>query len=145
MTNEKYTLECQLAFRSIGYRSVQADPDISFDSESSTVPQNLGIFIIFSIKLFLNFNVYYYFCFVGVYSVGWLSSGPVGVILSTMTNAFQVASLIGKDIDSGVLNEKKPGYDYVSKILKNKGIYYNVISQVNKIYQVIFVYRYNYC
>lgn len=40
-----------------------------------------------------------------------------------MTNAFQVASLIGKDIDSGVLNHKKPGYDYVSKILKDKGIY----------------------
>lgn len=49
VTNEKYTLECQLAFRSIGYRSIQADPDISFDNESSTVPQNLGIFIIFCI------------------------------------------------------------------------------------------------
>lgn len=54
MTDEKYTLECQLAFRSIGYRSVQADPDISFDKESSTVPQNLSKFMTFCIKLFLN-------------------------------------------------------------------------------------------
>lgn len=42
VTDEKYSLECELAFRSIGYRSVQADPDIPFVTETSTVPQNLG-------------------------------------------------------------------------------------------------------
>jgi len=59
--------------------------------------------------------------FVGIYSVGWLSSGPVGVILSTMSNAFQVASLIGQHYESGLLNDQKPGYDYISKVLKEKG------------------------
>lgn len=69
----------------------------------------------------------------------------MGVILSTMTNAFQVASLIGKDIDSGLLNENKPGYEYVSKILRDKGISNKVISQINKIHNVNSLYRYSYC
>jgi hypothetical protein len=42
ITDEKYSLNCELAFRSIGYRSVQVDPDIIFDKHTSTVPQNPG-------------------------------------------------------------------------------------------------------
>ncbi|XP_050432209.1 NADPH:adrenodoxin oxidoreductase, mitochondrial [Adelges cooleyi] len=99
ITNEKSLLKCDLLFRSIGYRSVQVDPDVPFDTQSSTVPQNIG-----------------------VYSVGWLSSGPVGVIISTMSHAFEVAALIGKHFDEGLLNEKKPGYDDISKVLKDKGV-----------------------
>ncbi|XP_025405793.1 NADPH:adrenodoxin oxidoreductase, mitochondrial [Sipha flava] len=97
ITDEKYSLNCELAFRSIGYRSVQVDPDIIFDKHTSTVPQNPGI-----------------------YSVGWLSSGPVGVILSTMSHAYQVASMINKHFDEGLLKDQKPGYDYISKLLKTK-------------------------
>jgi len=66
------------------------------------------------------------FAFKGVYSVGWLSSGPVGVILSTMSNAFQAASLIGQHFDKGLLNERKPGYNYISKVLEDKGIYHHI-------------------
>lgn len=42
VTDEKYLLKCELAFRSIGYRSIQVDADIPFDEVSSTVPQNIG-------------------------------------------------------------------------------------------------------
>lgn len=76
----------------------------------------------------MNFN-----SILGVYSVGWLSSGPVGVILSTMSNAFQVAYLIGEHFEKGLLSEQKPGYEYISKILKDKGIYFNILS-FNKIF-----------
>lgn len=119
VTDEKYTLKCELAFRSIGYRSVQADPEIPFDKLSSTVPQSTGIVINFNFLTLYNLT---YFTFKGVYSVGWLSSGPVGVILSTMSNAFQTATLIGQHFDEGLLGERKPGYDYISKVLKDKGI-----------------------
>ncbi|KAF0732751.1 Uncharacterized protein FWK35_00028693 [Aphis craccivora] len=113
VTDEKYTLKCEIAFRSIGYRSIQADPDVPFDKISSTVPQSIG-----------------------VYSVGWLSSGPVGVILSTMSNAFQAASLIGQHFDKGLLNERKPGYNYISKVLEDKGIItvdWNGWMRINKV------------
>lgn len=42
VTEEKCSLHCELAFRSIGYRSVQVDPDIIFDKQTATVPQNPG-------------------------------------------------------------------------------------------------------
>jgi len=54
VTNEKYTLKCDLAFRSIGYRSVQADPDVPFDKVSSTVPQSTGIVITIDILIINN-------------------------------------------------------------------------------------------
>lgn len=41
--DENYTLKCGLCFRSIGYKSVQADPDVPFDKSTLTVPQNTGI------------------------------------------------------------------------------------------------------
>lgn len=92
-----------------------------FDKASSTVPQNIGKFVVFYFKLlFLNISFS-----TGIYSVGWLSSGPIGVILSTMSNAFQTAFLIGQHFETGLLNEQKPGYDYVSNILEKKGIYFN--------------------
>lgn len=50
VTSEKYTLNCELAFRSIGYRSIQVDSDIPFDKATSTVPQNIGIVLRFCIK-----------------------------------------------------------------------------------------------
>jgi len=47
ITSEKCRLNCELAFRSIGYQSIQADPDVPFDKASSTVPQNIGKVFIF--------------------------------------------------------------------------------------------------
>lgn len=41
-----------------------------------------------------------------------------------MSNAFQVATLIGQHFEKGLLNEHKPGYEYISKVLKHNGIYY---------------------
>lgn len=54
VTDEKYTLKCELAFRSIGYRSVQVDPDIPFDKMSSTVPQSTGIVFNFNFLILYN-------------------------------------------------------------------------------------------
>jgi len=54
VTDEKYTLKCDIAFRSIGYRSVQADPDVPFDNISSTVPQSIGILFNFYILIINN-------------------------------------------------------------------------------------------
>jgi len=39
-----------------------------------------------------------------------------------MSNAFQAATLIAQHFDEGLLSERKPGYDYISKVLEDKGI-----------------------
>ena len=64
----------------------------------------------------------FYFC-LGVYSAGWLSTGPVGVILSTMSNAFETGANIVNDIQKGVIDPSitKPGFSAISSKLKSKG------------------------
>lgn len=105
-TQEKQTIACNLALRSIGYKSVRAEPGIPFDDRKGVAQNENG-----KIEQ-------------GLYCSGWLSTGPVGVILSTMTNAFSVAQLIHKDIVEKSIDDKdlKPGSLEILKKIHEKGI-----------------------
>lgn len=60
---------------------------------------------------------------VGLYAAGWVATGPVGVILSTMSNAFDTANRVMQDLSSGAVNvsEAKPGAAYILNLLRSKG------------------------
>ncbi|XP_075227253.1 NADPH:adrenodoxin oxidoreductase, mitochondrial [Lycorma delicatula] len=102
VTTEKYEdLHCGMVLRSIGYQSTKADPDIPFDLKAcKALPAP------------------------GIYSAGWLCTGPVGVILTTMSNAFEAGILVAKHIaDKSIdVSQPKPGLDYVKQQLLQKGI-----------------------
>ncbi|KAI5701593.1 hypothetical protein M8J75_011144 [Diaphorina citri] len=101
VTEDTELIPSRIAFRSIGYQSRCVDPDIPFNEKSCTViPKEY------------------------IYSAGWLATGPVGVILSTMSNAFEVGQRIGQDFQSGRLNSdtKKPGSDFILDIVRSKGV-----------------------
>uniref|UniRef100_A0A8D8SPZ6 NADPH:adrenodoxin oxidoreductase, mitochondrial n=1 Tax=Cacopsylla melanoneura TaxID=428564 RepID=A0A8D8SPZ6_9HEMI len=98
-TERRELIPCGIAFRSIGYQSVCVDPAVPFDEKSCTVVPTED-----------------------VYSAGWLATGPVGVILSTMSNAFEVGQRIGQDLMSNSGAAAKPGSGHVLNIVKNKGI-----------------------
>ena len=53
-----------------------------------------------------------------------MGRGPVGVILTTMTDGFEVGKLVLKDIESSTL-EIKDGREQAFKILKDKSMYKN--------------------
>lgn len=67
---------------------------------------------------------------IGVYCAGWLQTGPVGVILSTMTDAFTTANYILEDIQNSVIKceKSKPGYELIKSILKEKGKKINLLE-----------------
>lgn len=94
-------VRCGLALRCIGYKSIQVDPDIPFDSKRGKVDAQNG-------KIEEN-----------LYAAGWLATGPVGVILSTMTHAFEVSNLICSELK---LEKRKPGWEEISSVLNNKGV-----------------------
>ena len=100
-TNEIEEIPCELSVRSIGYRSVQLDKEVPFDSKKGKIINNSG-------KIESN-----------LYTSGWVATGPVGVILSTMTNAFQVGKLITNEIKA---EDKKSGTFELKKILMQKSI-----------------------
>jgi len=62
--------------------------------------------------------------FTGLYAAGWLATGPVGVILSTMTQAFGVGRAIEADIRSGRVDVScaRPGHVAVAKLLNDRGV-----------------------
>lgn len=59
----------------------------------------------------------------GLYAAGWVATGPVGVILSTMSNAFETGHRVIQDLESGVVDatQSKPGSVYVLSLLRGKG------------------------
>ncbi|XP_012253191.2 NADPH:adrenodoxin oxidoreductase, mitochondrial isoform X3 [Athalia rosae] len=115
-STDKYEdIKCGLALRCIGYKSVQVDPNIPFDSKNGRVKAQFG-------KIDENF-----------YAAGWLATGPVGVILSTMTNAFEVSKLLCTELKC---EKSKPGWKEVSSLLNQKGVQIVTYNDWEKIDQV---------
>ncbi|KAF5300602.1 hypothetical protein FQR65_LT09134 [Abscondita terminalis] len=102
LTNEQEYLNCDLAITSIGYRSIQADPDIPFDNKSGKVINTMG-------KVDD-----------GLYATGWVATGPTGVILTTMNNAFSTADLICHSLQNQTLN--KDGFNLIYELLKKRNV-----------------------
>lgn len=104
-TGSTETVQCGLVLRSIGYRSTQADPDMPFDMKRGLVPNTSGVVE------------------PGLYVTGWLATGPVGVILSTMTHAFGVGRAVEADVRCGHVDvsQARPGHTAVAKLLKDRG------------------------
>ncbi|KAF9423481.1 hypothetical protein BGZ94_008266 [Podila epigama] len=103
-------LECGLAFRSIGYKSVGIQ-GVPFDARKGIVPNKDGKIID------KDSNVV-----PGLYAAGWLKRGPIGVIVSTMADAYQTADVIISDWKNGqaMLNTKNNDAS-IMDVLRSKG------------------------
>lgn len=103
-TNDVENISGQLVCRSIGYKATCVDQSINFDDKNGRVVNTHGRVLK---KGSTEVDE-------GLYVAGWLGTGPSGVILTTMNNAFQISQTIIDDIKNGALNvnEKKPGFDY---------------------------------
>ncbi|CAG5018648.1 unnamed protein product [Parnassius apollo] len=104
-TDEKEVLDCSLVFRSIGYTSVKVDKDIIFDT-NGFVTNDKGRVIEDNVSSLAK-----------LYVAGWLGTGPAGVILHTMSNAFLVAKTICEDLKNCKNLSSKGGFEEVRKFL----------------------------
>lgn len=98
LTSQTEVLKCDLPIASIGYKSVQADSDIPFDKDRGVCRNVRGKVAD------------------GLYAAGWLATGPRGVIINTMNNAFSVAEMICSDAKT-LCSESRGGYKYVASEL----------------------------
>lgn len=105
-TDDSEILNCSLAFRSIGYKSIQVDKDLPF-SNGVVINENGRVTSSDASNL------------AKLYVAGWLGTGPVGVILHTMGNAFQVAKLICEDLKKQD-NYNKGGFLEVKSIINER-------------------------
>ncbi|KAJ0181112.1 hypothetical protein K1T71_003197 [Dendrolimus kikuchii] len=119
-TDDTEILNCGLVFRSIGYTSVQADNELSFDN--GVVPNDKGCVLDDNSEDKL----------AKLYVAGWLGTGPVGVILHTMGNAFQVAKVMCDDLKN-VKHDKRDGFSAISRIMNSDQIVdWNGWERINK-------------
>ncbi|XP_041973900.1 NADPH:adrenodoxin oxidoreductase, mitochondrial [Aricia agestis] len=100
-TRDTERLNCDLVFRSIGYKSVNVDNDLKFTS--GVVKNDKGKVDISNDNL------------APVFVAGWLGTGPVGVLLHTMGNAFQVAKLMCENLKE--VDTFKGGMEEIKKMM----------------------------
>lgn len=118
-TKEKEILNCSLAFRSIGYKSINVDKDLKF-LPHGVVANDKGRVVDDNREL------------AKMYVAGWLGTGPVGVILHTMGNAFQVAKTMCEDINNGKDTDAKGGFGEVKKVISNAIVDWDGWTKIDK-------------
>lgn len=129
-------LPCGLVFRSIGYKSIPIDNQIPFDKRRGVIPNLNGRVI--------NTGGSQESCnevpplIPGLYCSGWVRSGPVGVIATTMSDAFQTGELVVQDLKSGNLRTKRSpkGFFALANSLISRGVRPVFFDQWHKIDQV---------
>ena len=70
--------------------------------------------------------------FPGLFCAGWLATGPKGVIVNTMTEAFKVGQTVIENIPE-LLTKDKDGYDSAVKILKERNVKHVTFEDWKKI------------
>lgn len=117
-TGHMVSIPCGLAIKSVGYQSIRVDPDIPFDSNRGVIPNVFGRVII-PLNSDSNLTSFLPKCpktiygsqtiIPGLYCSGWIKTGPVGVILTTVNDALETAKSISEDINKGVLQRHLNG------------------------------------
>ncbi|GBM15867.1 NADPH:adrenodoxin oxidoreductase, mitochondrial [Araneus ventricosus] len=117
MTDKEDILNCGLLVRSIGYQSTPIDPDIPFDNVAHIIPNEYGRVI--------NKK--------GLYCSGWVKTGPIGVLVSTMSSSYETGDTVLKDLANGELNDVTKGRDEILDLLKKKGVKYVTFKDWQKL------------
>uniref|UniRef100_A0A5K3ETK2 NADPH:adrenodoxin oxidoreductase, mitochondrial n=2 Tax=Mesocestoides corti TaxID=53468 RepID=A0A5K3ETK2_MESCO len=105
-------LECGLVVRSIGYRSVQIDPDLPFDEARGVVAckDEFGRVAGEADGALL-------------YASGWAKRGAVGVIVDTLTDSRLTAQVILQDLDSrNSTTSDAMGFQSLREALQQAGV-----------------------
>ncbi|KAI9482918.1 MAG: hypothetical protein EXX96DRAFT_477096 [Benjaminiella poitrasii] len=114
-TGEYETQNCGVVLTSIGYRSVSIDGSLPFDERQGRIPNRFGKIVKDNDEEMA-----------GMYTAGWLKRGPTGVIVSTMSDAYETADTIVYDLKNGkeMLNhgEPKPGADGLKNAMEQRKI-----------------------
>ncbi|KAJ1856331.1 NADPH-adrenodoxin reductase [Coemansia sp. RSA 1822] len=97
-TNTYVDVPCAMALRSVGYASTPLD-GVPFDSAMRIVPNIAGRVVSDGDAVR------------GLYVAGWLKRGPVGVIATTMQDAYRTADALIADLQSGAIGTRNSSID----------------------------------
>lgn len=132
-TGEVEDVPCGLVFRSIGYKSIAVGDDVPFDSKRGIVPNINGRVVELDEDKNHTSTV-----IPGLYCSGWVRQGPVGVIATTMNDAFSTGAVVVEDIKSGLAKTQSDakGFVAIEKLLQERGVKPVFFKQWDKIDRV---------
>ncbi|ORX61797.1 nucleotide-binding domain-containing protein [Hesseltinella vesiculosa] len=107
---------CGLVLRSIGYKSMPM-PGVPFDAKRGLVPNAYG-------KILQSPDAAQDDTLPGMYTAGWLKRGPTGVIVSTMSDAYDTADTILTDLknESPMLPDDPQRSDDIVPLIQQRGV-----------------------
>lgn len=109
-TEETETINSQVVFKSIGYKSVPVFDEIQFDKKQNIVGNEKGVVFDAAGKKCDN-----------IFTVGWVKIGAKGIIDTTLRDSFETAESIVYAVNDGLVKEKEPDFDSIVKMVRNKG------------------------
>ncbi|KTW31384.1 hypothetical protein T552_00029 [Pneumocystis carinii B80] len=122
---EMVNINTSCLIRSIGYKGIAiencGDISIPFDNNRGIIPNICG-------RVLSNSNREIAYELPGIYTSGWIKTGPVGVIANTMHGAFETANSIIQDWKNkkpflnSTSNEPRHGFNALLPYFKEKGI-----------------------
>ncbi|XP_064600487.1 NADPH:adrenodoxin oxidoreductase, mitochondrial-like [Liolophura sinensis] len=106
-SGEREDISCGLVLRSIGYKSIPVDTDVPFDTIRGVVINDGGRVTDRP----------------GLYCSGWVRRGPVGVIVDTMTDGFEVGKQVLMDLKTDQLSlDARAGGTAILSLLQKRGV-----------------------
>lgn len=107
-TGLRETIPCGMIIKSIGYKSLPLSDELPFDHIKGVIRQKEGRVEGMP----------------GVFCSGWVASGPVGVIASTLQSGHDVGKRILDDLRKGICatSTVKPGRDVILSQLATRGV-----------------------
>ena len=104
-TGKIEVIDCGLVLRSVGYKSVPLEDGIPFDKARGIVP-NIDGRVLGRDRL---------------YCTGWLATGPRGVIVDTMNDAFRVGQCVIDDLKE-MQESDRQGSEGLDKLLGERNV-----------------------
>lgn len=126
-TGLRETIPCGMILKSIGYKSLPLSDELPFDHAKGIIRQTEGRVEGMQGKTYVRSKqkrIILITTFSGVFCSGWVASGPVGVIASTMQSGHDVGKRIIDDLKNGIVGTgtKKPGRDAILSQLTARGV-----------------------
>jgi NADPH-dependent glutamate synthase beta subunit-like oxidoreductase len=110
-TGEFETIPCELAFRSIGYKSENKDPDIPFDTRRGIIKNENGRVVGLP----------------DTFVAGWIKRGPSGVIATSIHDAEETVNELVKDVKPS----NKGGVQALLKQIKQPVVHYEHYKKID--------------
>jgi len=119
-------MDCDVLLRSIGYQSKPIE-NVIFDKKNHIIPNSNGCVLAEGQEDMIE---------VGLYVTGWIKTGPIGVIDTTLKDSLETFVNVKQHHLKGLLREKEDPKEVIEKILRENKVKFTTFQDWQKVNKV---------